>query len=468
MEEAGTAPGETNVPPAAGARGAPRATCAVDPADSAYLEGLVDEAVADLEARLGPPAGGLLGVILAGSLARGEGTVWRGAAGPRALSDLDLAAVVADEATRVRLAPLAASCARGLARRLRARGLVAAVDVGVYAPVDLARQIKRPGTLEMRRSGRVLRGPADLPELIPAFEESEIPRDEALVLLENRGLELLAAWPGVGPDGGGDAALAALYAGMKALLDAAFALVVYEGRCPATGQARQAALELLTVEGRFDDLHAVLPDFRSAVAFWTSMKSRPDATAIARHLGVADRGDLVALARRTWREGARAWVECYRVLVGRMAGRPGAPLAVLVEHAAHRARLRRRLRRWAEWSLAARSSGQAGSDGWALRPMPARLGLALHGAPEHELAATAAILLGAWAAAAGAGPPPDWPHFVRSRFPGACPERLDWERCRHAVVRLWDSVELRGTRTAWDVPPPRPAEAGQEDRGEGA
>ena len=435
---------------------------AARPEDHAFLAALVEEALADTSARLAEAGGPLLGVILGGSLARGEGTVWRGEGGPRALSDIDLAAVVMDEAARVRALDVAPFVARGVARRLGARGLAGGFDLGVYTPETLARQGPRPGTLEYRRSGRVLQGAHDLASRFPALVERDVPSEEALVLLENRGAELLLAWPGaIGADDV-DGALQSLYAGMKAQLDGAFALVVAHGQCPATTQARQAALESWTVEGRSDALRAVLPDFESNIQFWSAMKLTPDPVAIAFRLGVPDAGDLVALARRAWREGARAWVAYYRAVAGRVLG--GAPtrgtgllpLAVLASHAAHRAHLARRLRRWWETGRTFDALERDGRAGWALRPRAERPALALQGAPEHELASCVAVLLGAWSDPGGAA---DWRGVMQRRFPGACPERLEWEPCRRAVVRLWDTMHMGGTRTAWDVGEPAPGAA---------
>ena len=430
---------------------------AVGDDDHALLAGLVEEAASEVTARLGP----VRGLVLGGSLARGEGTVWRGAGGPLALSDIDLAAVLPDASSRDRAAGLAQAAKAGIARRLAARGLLGGFDLGIYAPENLAKQGPRPGTLEYRRSGRVLAGPESLTAGFPALEEGDVPPEEALVLLENRGAELLLAWPGPqGLDAGPEEsrhALAAMYAGMKTVLDGAFALLVQSGSCPASGEARQAALESwTTVEGRSETLRAVLPDFLSDVRFWGAMKLAPDPLAIASRLGVSDPADTVALGRRAWREGARAWTGCYRIVASRQFGVPGIPeVHELALHAAHRARPRRRLRRWAETLRAHGALERSGRARWALRPGAARLGLALAGAPEHELAACVALLIGAWVDPGKT--PRDWSPVARL-FPGALPDRLDWDGCRRAAVLLWDTMESGGTRTAWDVPDPAHAE----------
>jgi len=170
--------------------------------DHAFLAERIEDAARDVWERGREAAGEPLGLLLVGSLARGEGTVWRGAAGPFALSDVDFALVLPDEAARGRAAAVAPALARALAHRLHERGVLGGCDLGVYTPERLARQERRPGTLEARRGGRVLFGPAELASRYPAFEERDVPPEEALVLLENRGAELLLAWPGA--DAGAD------------------------------------------------------------------------------------------------------------------------------------------------------------------------------------------------------------------------------------------------------------------------
>jgi hypothetical protein len=248
-----------------------------------------------------------------------------------------------------------------------------------------------------------------------------------------------------------------MYAGLKARLDGAFAFVVAHGECPATVEARQAALERwTTVEGRSETLRAVLPDFLADAAFWGAMKLAPDPAAIAFRLQVSDPADLTALGRRAWHDGAKAWVGYYRAVAARVFGLAGAPpLAVLAAHAAHRARPRRRLRRW--WEVARRLEAleRSGRAAWPLREGPARLRLALAGAPEHELASTIAVLVDAWAGPGVAGAQ-DWRPVMQQRFPGECPESLEWDRCRQAAVRLWDTLDSGGARVAWEVPDPMP------------
>jgi hypothetical protein len=431
--------------------------------DHVVLRELVEAGFGEARRRLEEAAGPLEGALLGGSLARGEGTVWRGASGVRVLSDLDFAFVAKDAAARDRAKAVAPYVARGLERRLaEGHGLAGPVDLGVYAEEDLPRQSPRPGTLEFRRSARVLYGPKDLATGFPAVAEQDVPFEEALVLLENRGVELLAAWPGAASPDDETKHLRALYAGLKAWLDGAFALLVSRGSCPATAVARQAALETLAVEGRSEALRAVLPDSSASVAFWTAMKLAPDPAGIALHLGLADGRDEVALARRAWKDGARAFLGFYRVLLAGRSGRADLPMVALAEHASHRARVRRRVRRWWETERDVEAKARAGRAAWSLRPWPSRLGLVVRGAPEHQLASCAAVLIDAWSDVAGPGAVSDWRRMMARRFPGEPPARLEWDACRSAVVRLWDTMQNSGTRTAWETEPAEQAFAAGE------
>jgi hypothetical protein len=85
-----------------------------------------------------------------------------------------------------------------------------------------------------------------------------------------------------------------------------------------------------------------------------------------------------------------------------------------------------------------------------------------NGAPEHQLAACAAVLIDAWTDVAGPGAVTDWRRVMERRFPGAPPERLDWDVCRTAVVRFWDTMHNAGTRTAWELDPAARASATAE------
>jgi hypothetical protein len=240
-----------------------------------------------------------------------------------------------------------------------------------------------------------------------------------------------------------------LYAGLKTVVDAAFAFVVAHGRCPATQEARQAVLETLAVEGRSEALGTVLPDLSAHAAFWGAMKLAPDPEAIALRLGAPGAPDPAALARRAWRVGAQRFVAVERVLTAHgLAG-------------AHRARTRRRLRRWWEEGRRFAALERAGRAPWPLRSWPERARLVARGAPEHQLAACGAALIAGWSAPGAADDA--WRTMMIREFPGALPSRLEWDPCRVAVVRLWDGMHMGGTRTAGDAVRPESAAEPSEE-----
>ncbi len=129
-------------------------------------------------------------LILSGSHASGE-SVWATDAGRRvSLSDLDLYVVMPDLGAR-----------REAERRAQrapiprpAGGLAAAIEVGFATRDDLARLPARPGTIELKRHGRVLDGPATALADVPAWEGRDVGREEIERLIENRAYELL--WAG--------------------------------------------------------------------------------------------------------------------------------------------------------------------------------------------------------------------------------------------------------------------------------
>ena len=104
-----------------------RAPLAVREDDHVLLRDLVEAGFREARGRLEEVAGPLTGALLGGSLARGEGTVWRGTSRPRVLSDLDFAFVAPNASVRDRAKAVAPFVARGLERRLEEQGLAAPV-----------------------------------------------------------------------------------------------------------------------------------------------------------------------------------------------------------------------------------------------------------------------------------------------------------------------------------------------------
>jgi predicted nucleotidyltransferase len=155
------------------------------------LSAALRPALARAVERAGP---GLESLILSGSHATGE-AVWAELDGHRvSLSDVDLYAIMRDEAAAARArngAPLASE------RERREWGVLAPVEVAFVTLHGLARMPARPGTVELARAGRVVAGDPGTLARVPRWQPEAIGAEERLLLLENRAFELLwadAAW----------------------------------------------------------------------------------------------------------------------------------------------------------------------------------------------------------------------------------------------------------------------------------
>ena len=361
-----------------------------------------------------------LALIVSGSHARGD-AVWAAPAGrPVSLSDLDLYAVVPGRAARRAARRRAAAGRTGLARRLEALGLAGAFEVAFLTPRDLATLPARPGTLELKRHGRVLTGDPAWLARVPDWSARDVSAEEALLLLENRAFELLDAWPGHDREGN-LARLAARHAVLKTALDLAGVACLAAGEYPDDAAARVAHAR---TRGPWDPE----PPWEAALA-WRAGRVVP--------LPHAEAG-------REWEATAAAWVALWR---DRVTARTGtAPMRgdarggawATARAAARRASLKRRARQ----ALFFRARSGAGPG------LLERARFWARGTPQHRLGASAAVLL-AHATSAGPEHRPAragwrdamvWLGVVRQ--PGE-PEGVARE-----LVRIWDRWVLDGQRTA--------------------
>ena len=226
----------------------PAAYCASPMAD-AWLRTRVDAARDFVTRAVGRTQ--LEGLILTGSLARGEGSV--AALGERLtlLGDIEFLLIVKPQPRwrdfRRQVGELSRRAAEAIGEG--ADGL--SIE---YTPADRSylRERARPSmfTYDLRQHGRVLVGDPELLQEIPTVERSAIPAEDAMETLVNRGLELLAL-----RDSGLPSATAG-YASVKTLLDLAGSALAFGGTYESLYSRRPCA---------FRDLLARRDDLRQAV-----------------------------------------------------------------------------------------------------------------------------------------------------------------------------------------------------------
>ncbi|MFI5370933.1 MAG: hypothetical protein ACHQ52_05180 [Candidatus Eisenbacteria bacterium] len=358
-----------------------------------------------------------LALILGGSHAVSE-AVWVTHEGRRvSLSDLDLWAVLPDERERRVAAVRLETAGPVLSRQARVAGFLAPIEVTLLTPATLEALPARPATLELAARGKVLVGGDSWLMRVPRHEAADVPREEILLLLENRGFELLWAWSaattGAPLDG-----WRARHAVLKTALDLAAVLALTQRELPIGAASRVAwARERLVRDPALAPLAGVgLEALWDAAMAWRSGEPATNAT------GWTDE----------WRRAVSAWVAVWRH-VGDAGLRDPVALAMTM---AARASWPRRLRR----SIAFRP--RLDPPGFA-----ARLAAAPRGTPQHRLGAAAAVML---AAAAETGPEPalgDTAARALRRL-AVTPVCAGWGPTAVALTRRWDAWVLDGRRGA--------------------
>lgn len=378
----------------------PTAYCAV-PEGDAWLRPRV-EAARDLV--LGElTTSSVEGLILTGSLARGEGSVLCEHGRLRLLGDVEFLLIVRGQPRW-----------REFRRRLHELGRRATEQLSEgesafpveYTPADIAylRKRARPSVFawDLCQHGRVLHGRPDLLCEVPGFDRAALPPEDSVETLMNRGLELLAARNTERSQELRD------YAAVKALVDLAGSALAFTGAYDSLVSRRPAAFRALLA--RHTGLETELDDperLSALVDAAAEVKLRPTAPGLEELAGHAEGGSVLRWISDLWH-----WE------VGQMVGRPGAPTEELIRaYLAHEA-LGNRLRGWAKYA-------------WhPLRPSSARLnpGLlrqAARGSP-RRLVYSAAVC-----AIEGAE---GWEERARHLLPAARPEG---DRMLQEIIESW-------------------------------
>lgn len=360
---------------------------------------------------------GLVALLLSGSHATGE-AVWLQLGGRRVtLSDVDLYAAMRDERACRAATARARAGREAAAGRLRAAGLEAPLEVGFLTLDGLSRMPAKPGTIELARHGSVVTGDLSALGRVPRWSPAEVPAEEGALLLENRGLELLLAWPRLGSPDPLERARAR-HGTLKAAADLAAVLALRGGELPdgtparvAWARERAGALLARVLGPERLGVPAELERLWDGCLAWRSGEASPPAP---------------AAAAAEWRSAAGAWCAVWDWW---FAGRASGPWDRALRTGA-RAPLPRRLRR------GLRAPGPAS---------PARrLALALAGTPQHRVNASAAVLL--LAAAASRSAPGLPAGALRALRVLGVSDADTWDGARRDVIRAWDALVLGGQR----------------------
>ncbi|MBI4721141.1 MAG: hypothetical protein HY770_07990 [Chitinivibrionia bacterium] len=169
-------------------------------------------------------------IFLSGSAAGGAVAWFNNGGFVEIYSDLDVFVVVAPGVDCARAKSAARSLIPGLPIETGEYRLFRAPDIGVYDESDLLSQPARPGTAEIPLRFRMLYGRDDvILRVRRRFDASNIAREEALYLLENRLMEQASLRARADGDHSDGFARSMFYAGLKHCLDAASAVLMAEG-----------------------------------------------------------------------------------------------------------------------------------------------------------------------------------------------------------------------------------------------
>lgn len=288
-----------------------------NPAPDWYLEHFNPFAgrCADLIAgRIG--RGDVRAVILGGSFALGEGSVFIEGGKPTFLSDVDLLVIVDSREALFRALAmkneLGAAC-EGLFPEAVFSGRV---DVGAVTIGELPFFPKSPGVYNIRHCGRVLYGSGEVLREIPDFGKGELDPHEAAILLENRMSSLLGCLPGE-KTGSEPERREFMYQIARAYTDILAAVLVAAGEyLPGYRERLRFASDNLA-EGKLSEF--IDPGTVDRAGRWTEFKINPSAG-----MSGIDAGSLGEIWLETAGETFRTWAR----IASRVAGRipAGAPL----------------------------------------------------------------------------------------------------------------------------------------------
>lgn len=137
-------------------------------------------------------------IILSGSFALNEGSVLFRESGPLFLSDIDLVIVLDSRGAHARAFERRQELGEACEALFPGATFSGHFGIGLFLTGELRFLPSRPGVFDLKAHGVVLWGDGEVLSLVPTYRESQIGGAEALILLENRMMVLLGAYPGPG------------------------------------------------------------------------------------------------------------------------------------------------------------------------------------------------------------------------------------------------------------------------------
>src|SRR5579863_5799726 len=243
----------------------------------------------------------LRSIILAGSLARDEGTFVREADTWKGLGDAEFF-LIFDEAFALPDPSVTASAVEDIERSLRARGIAIAIELSAVHPEYLRNLPPYILTHELRTTGKVIWGDRYILSLIPTFTSADIALEDAWRLLANRMVEQL---DGIGTLEDPVEAVPPLmrYRTIKLFLDMATSLLVFLGAYKPSYRERAEALRRLAHHfPRTQSLPFAIVGFSERVSACTRFKLREEPPGSWEDQeSLAPWEEAVTYARQLWR-----------------------------------------------------------------------------------------------------------------------------------------------------------------------
>ncbi len=238
------------------------------------------------------------GIFLCGSFAADEGSVVLETTIPIILSDVDLVVVLESLESMRAFYKMRSELGNACEKLMPDVRFSGHIDIGMFLTESLRGLPPRPGVFEMKARGRMLYGDEKVLDLIPAFEPAAIGNREAVILIENRIISLLGAFPEKS-GGSREDLYPFLYEVARVYTDLATAALCLTGLYRLGYRKRWELLQTAIEDQDSDLLRRLLPDELVAkIGRWTIFKLSPS---IENHGIASEDGFMMQL-----------WEECER------------------------------------------------------------------------------------------------------------------------------------------------------------